>query len=223
MHVCLVNYTPDPLMTIEKAASQCYQSEPNPKGRITRACYLSGHHSVLEHVSFTFEVDGVSRALLAQLTRHRLASFSVKSQRYVDEGNFEYVIPLAANQKGGLGDYCLLMHEVRDLYRRLRDEYGWDAEDARMILPNACCTTLTVTMNLRELVHFCNERMCNRAQWEIRELAYKMAKAVNEATNNAFSYMLVPHCEKIPDFPFCPEGTKCCGKHKTLKEVYHVG
>lgn len=219
MQVKLVAFTPDPLMVIEKAASQCYQSEPDPQGRITKACYLSGHHSVLEHASFTFEIDGVSRALLAQLTRHRLASFSVKSQRYVNEGAFKYVTPPIA-QKVGLHAYDDLMFQIHYLYNHLID-CGWSAEDARMILPNACCTTLTVTMNLRELVHFCNERMCIRAQWEIRELANEMAKAVNEATDNVFAYMLVPHCEKNPQYPFCTQGKKCCGKHKTLKEIYH--
>lgn len=220
MNVKLVAMTPDPLMVIERAACQCYQSEPTPDGKIAKACYKSGHHSVLEHAFFTFEIGGISRACLAQLTRHRLASFSVKSQRYVNEDDFSYVVPqVAANDPDALDDFIATTEEIRDAYERFQQKYHWKNEDARMVLPNACCTSLTMSMNLRELIHFCNERMCTRAQSEIRDLAYFMAEEVNSATNNAFKDWLVPKCMRYKPYNFCTE-RDCCGKSPRLKDVY---
>ena len=221
MKVTLVAMTPNGMQVCEEAACECYQSEPTRDGRIMKACYRSGHHSVLEHCSFTWKIEGISRACLAQLTRHRVgASFSVKSQRYCDESGFGIVTPATIeNNPLALDCYNNVMESITKAYEQLR-LLDIPAEDARMVLPNACTTSLTLTMNLRELIHFCNERMCTRAQWEIRELARKMANAVNEATDNAFATMLVPKCEKNKKYPFCPEAkAKSCGRHKTLAEL----
>ena len=222
MKVTLTRFTPDPVMAIEEAASQCYQSKPNPSGKIMKACYLSGHHSVLEHVSFTWHIEGVSRALLAQLTRHRIGTaFSVKSQRYCSESQFEFVTPpsIIMGSPTSKELYIAAMESAQSYYDALIFA-GFPAEDARMVLPNACCTTLQCAMNLRELIHFCNERLCSRAQWEIRAMCWKMVEAVNEATDNSFDYMLQPKCWSDPEHPFCPEGSKSCGKCPTLEKLY---
>lgn len=218
MKVELISYTQNPLETIEKAASTCYNSEPSPDGKIMMACYCNGHHSVLEHVSFTYQVTGVSRALLAQLTRHRIVSFSVRSQRYCAEDGFGYVIPPSIQQnEKALRVYRQVMENITSGYSLL-SALEIPKEDARFVLPNACETVITFTSNLRELIHICNERLCSRAQWEIRA----MVKAVVAETVKVFPEvkdMLVPKCEVNKKFPYCPE-TQCCGRHKKLKEVY---
>lgn len=219
MKIELVSYTPDPMQTIERAAAVCYDSEPTEDGKIMKACYRNWHYSVLEHANFTFHIEGVSRALLAQLTRHRVGvAFSVRSQRYCEEDNFNYVIPhTIANNDKAEQLYVKCMKDLSDIYAQLVDA-GVPKEDARFVLPNACCTELTLTMNLRELIHFCNERLCTRAQWEIRELALAMKKAVTNVFPDA-TLMLVPKCEKNARYPFCPE-TQCCGRHPKLKDIY---
>lgn len=224
----LVKYTPDPIRTIEEAACQCYQSSPTKGNKIAMACIRNGHQSVAEHATFTFEIEGVSRALLAQLTRHRVGvAFSVKSQRYVKEDQFEYVIPKTVQKDPVVEQYYKnAMAIVQNIYTQLLLD-GIPPEDARFVLPNACATTLTCTMNLRELIHFCHERMCARAQWEIRELANAMRQAVldevNEEDKQFLSEVLVPKCETNLKFPFCTESKReCCGKHKRLEEVYHA-
>ncbi len=226
MKVILTRFTPDPVMAVEEAASQCYQSKPSPSGKIMRACYLSGHHSVLEHVSFTWHIEGVSRALLAQLTRHRIgAAFSVKSQRYCSEDQFGYYEPYQARAESKAvtpelyNTYHKFMDTCQSTYNELVN-LGMRKEDARCVLPNACYTNLQLTMNLRELAHFCNERLCMLAQAEIRELAEMMATTVNDATNSAFSFMLVPKCKIHPDFNFCPESDKrSCHFSPTIDEL----
>lgn len=223
MEVKLMNYTTNPLQNIEEAASTCYNSEPSKTGSITKLCYLSHHESVLEHTSFTFKIYGVSRALMAQLTRHRMASFSVESQRYVDMTGNSAVIPdTISNTPGAMGIYLSALNAARLAYTKLQ-ELGVPNEDARFVLPNACTTVITMTMNLRELIHFCNERLCTKSQWQIRRLAQEIVKVVNEATDNAFDFMLVPKCERNRSYPFCTESKdKTCGKHPRLCEVYRV-
>lgn len=219
MKVELISYTQDPLVTIEKAASTCYDSEPSADGKIMMACYRSGHHSVLEHASFTYRISGVSRSLLAQLTRHRVGdAFSVRSQRYCSEDGFGYVTPpsIQKNEKA-LKLYDQLMDNITSVYTLLAS-LDIPQEDVRFVLPNACETVITFTANLRELIHICNERLCSRAQWEIRAMVQAM---VNE-TVKVFPQckdMLVPKCEKNKVLPYCPE-SQCCGRHKKLKEVY---
>lgn len=216
MNVILTNYTKNSIDTIEQAACNCYNSKP-AGGKIAKSCYKSGHQSVFEFVDFTFHIEGVSRALLAQLTRHRMASFAVRSQRYVNEQHFDYIIPNSIRKEESLlKQYNSLMDNINNFYQ-LACDLNIPKEDARFVLPNACETIIEFKCNGRELIHFMNERLCTRAQWEIRELAQNMKKAVEEIDID-FSKYLVPKCEKNPDLYFCTE-SKSCGKHKILKEV----
>lgn len=218
MQVNLIGYTPNPVMMIETAASKCYDSEPSEKGRIMMACYRSGHHSVLEHAMFNFEIIGVSRSLLAQLSRHRFFSFSVRSQRYCDEDNFGTVVPPSVMKMDtSYNMYNQSISYARGTYKLLKS-LGVPNEDARSVLPNSCETELVASTNLRELIHFCNFRLCTRAQNEIRELAKTMRDLVVEVMPQAKS-MLVPKCEINYPYCFCTE-SNCCGRHPKLKDVY---
>jgi len=215
MKVELVRYTTNPHEAIELAASNCYDSIPN--GKIMNACYKSGHHSVLEFAQFHFHIEGVSRALTHQLVRHRTASFSQRSQRYCSEDGFEFVIPPSIERlDNNIRDlYINTIEEIKNAYEALQT-FDIPNEDARYLLPNACCTTIDVSFDFRNLIHFMNERLCTRAQWEIRELAQKMRDCVIEVFPEAKT-MLVPKCERF-DTAFCPE-IKSCGRHKTLKDL----
>ena len=220
MKVTLTRVTENPIGAIEEAACNCYNSEPTG-GKIMKACYNSGHHSVLEFCDFTFHIEGVSRALTHQLVRHRLASYAQRSQRYCGEGNFDYVIPPSI-QKNEVA--CKIfkdhMNIINNAYINLQS-LGISNEDARYVLPNACETVIEVKMNLRSLIHFMNERLCTRAQWEIRLLALEMKKCIEEQYPELAEY-LVPKCEIHKGMPFCTEH-KSCGRHKTLKEIYEAG
>lgn len=220
MKVTLTHYTDNPLKAIEEAACNCYNSEPTKTGAIAKSCIKSGHLAVTEFADFTFHIDGVSRALLAQITRHRLASFAVRSQRYCDESHPDYVIPPQVQKNPtALSFYKKAMDDAWHSYATLQ-KLGIENEDARMVLPNACHTTMEIKMNLRELMHFMNERLCVRAQWEIRGLAMEMKRLVLE-TCPELEPFLVPKCEINPDFPFCTEHN-CCGRHKRLKDIENV-
>lgn len=210
---------------MEHAAANCYDSEPTKEWRITQACIASGHDSVTEFGSFVFHIEGVSRTLLAQLTRHRHAGYAVRSQRYCDESGFSFVTPPSIVQKKKENKkYERIMEALNDWYKELVEE-GIPKEDARYILPNACCTTLEVTFNFRSLMHFCNLRMCSRAQWEIRELANAMAKLIEMQIDiplygkPVLSKYLVPMCE-THKVPFCEEKS-CCGRHPKLEDLVH--
>ena len=217
MKVTLTRVTENPVGAIEEAASNCYDSEPSG-GKIMKSCYESGHHSVLEFVDFTFHIEGVSRALTHQLVRHRLASYAQRSQRYCSEGNFDYVVPFSIKSNhDAFEEYTELMYSITDVYRILQ-EMGVPNEDARMVLPNACETVIEVKMNFRTLIHFMNERLCLRAQWEIRQMALEMKKAIEEQYPELAKY-LVPKCEIHEGMPFCTEH-KSCGRHLTLKQIY---
>ena len=167
-----------------------------------------GHASTMEHVSFTFGIEGVSRVLTHQLVRHRLASYSQQSQRYVAEHDFEYILPPSIAERPEASErFKALMENIQQAYNDLV-EAGVPKEDARYVLANATETKIVVTMNARSLMHFFNLRCCNRAQWEIRELAYKMlaeAKAVAPLLfkNAGASCVATGHC---------PEGAMTCGK-----------
>ncbi|NLO89164.1 MAG: FAD-dependent thymidylate synthase, partial [Clostridia bacterium] len=171
-----------------------------------------GHLSPFEHVSFTFAVEGVSRALTHQLVRHRIASYSQRSQRYVSEKNFEYIIPhsILKNEKA-LKTYRGIMEKIRDAYREL--EGLVPKEDARYVLPNACETKIVYTFNARSLLNFFRLRCCERAQWEIRELAHRMLEEVREVAPLLFQYAGAP-CEVDGR---CPEGDFSCGKIAQFK------
>lgn len=220
MKVDLVYHTENPIDAIERAASNCYNSSPT-KGRIMMDCYKSGHHSVLEFADFHFHIEGVSRALSYQLVRHRIASFAQRSQRYVEEDNFGFVIPPSVLAKSGAHElYNRIQDTIADAYLELIDIYGIPKEDARYVLSNATNTVIDVKMNLRSLINFCNERLCTRAQWEIRKMADLMAKEVIKV-EPILAEMLVPKCEKHKGFFFCPESKRnCCGRHPHISDIF---
>ena len=211
-------YKCNPLMkVVEQCASVCYDSEPDFHDyRIAKGCAKTGHMSVYEHAYFTFHVAEISRACLAQLTRHRHFSFSVRSQRYCDESTIGYIIPPTVS----IEQYEILMQSYNDSI----DKYafltssGMAKEDARMVLPNAAETELYMSMNARALIEASHLRMCNRAQEEIRTMFGKMKEEV-EQVSPEIAKMMVPQCEVNPSYPFCTE-RESCGRHKTLKEVY---
>lgn len=204
---------------VEQAACVCYNSEPTPEHRIAKACYRDGHWSTLEHISFTFHVKGVSRALLAQLSRHRHISLSVASQRYISyEDGFDYVNPFTKDTDS-YNSFESDMEVLRDYYKKYIHS-GEKTENARAILPNACCTELYLTANARALIEMSSKRLCSRAQMEIREMFQKMKEQVLIYSPEIGEWM-VPQCERNKDYPFCPE-RKSCGKHPKLKEVYKV-
>lgn len=219
--VKLTRITEDPILAIEEAASNCYNSEATGNGKIMKHCIKSGHTSVTEFCDFTFHVEGISRALSHQLVRHRMASYAQRSQRYCSENGFGYVTPKTI-KPGSPAEmiYNDAMDYLSDAYKRLQ-ELGIPNEDARMILPNACETQIEVKMNLRALMNFMNERLCSCAQWEIRELAMKMRDAVVEKVPELAEY-LVPKCEKYgKEFGFCNESkSRSCGRHPRLKEIF---
>lgn len=219
MKVELVRYTNEPILAMESAASNCYNSNPSSTGKIVKQCYNSGHLSVMEFAQFHFHIEGVSRALLAQITRHRTGKFEVRSQRYCIEDGFEYVTPKTiANNKSADTIYENIIGRIQTSYNDLI-LMGVPAEDARMILPNACCTVIDCSFDFRNLMHFFNERLCTRAQWEIRELAQEMKQCVIEVCPELAPYC-VPKCE-INKISFCPEN-KSCGKHKRLEEMIKI-
>lgn len=207
MNVTLMNKPNPELCAI--GAGLCYDAKDPWKA--LRHALENGHESVIEHNTFTFLIDGVSRALLAQLTRHRIASFSVQSQRYVVlSGGFPYVIPKRILELGP-EDVKLFqnqMAQIAEWYDGWINKLGKEgAEDARFVLPNACQTKLLVTMNARELRHFFSLRCCRRAQWEIREMADKMLIACKQEAYDLFANA-GPGCVR----GHCPEGEKSCGQ-----------
>lgn len=190
MKVTLIQATPNPIETIAQIASICYDSDPkNPLG-LVKHLYRNGHLSVFEHIYFTFKIEGISRACSHQLVRHRHCSFTQRSQRYCSEDDFGYVIPPTIQKNGESDSYILSMNAIDWDYAMLT-EAGIPNEDARYVLPNACETSLYLSCNLRELIHMSNERLCRRAQWEIRELVQQMVYCVNAD----LWFMLVPKCK----------------------------
>ena len=207
----LVNYTRNPLQTIADAARICYASNEKKNGdnsKFVAKLFEMGHLSPLEHVSFTFEIQ-CSRACSHQLVRHRLASYSQRSQRYIDESGFDYIIPNSIkNDKLALRVFLDTMDVIKSAYGEIKKVIG-KAEDARFVLPNACSTNLFTTMNVRELLHFFEERTCNRAQWEIRAIANDMLKICHDIIPEIFN---IPgaKCDKLG---YCPEGKMSCGRY----------
>lgn len=251
MNVKLLAYTPAPERAVACAAKLCYAAADidtvmdgltdEKAGSFLDMLTEIGHESPIEHASFTFGIEGVSRSLLAQITRHRLASYSVQSQRYVKESSFEFVVPpeIAAMPEARR-EFLMAMEEDQRHYERLTEllqrkhetEFlaeGLDEkearrkaekkaiEDARFVLPNACATKLICTMNARSLMNFFTHRCCNRAQWEIRELAVEMLKLVREAAPNMFR-KAGPPCLRGS----CPEGKMSCGKMSRVRESFQA-
>ena len=189
-----------------------------------------GHLSPFEHASYTFLLEGISRAMTHQLVRHRVASYSQRSQRYVAHDTFEYIVPPGFEGKTvEIGDGSVVdaeeyfndfMEKSAEVYKRLQSALGGPGEsanqDARYVLPNAVETKIMVTMNARELFHFFGERLCERAQWEIRNTAEEMLAQVKEKTPVIFKG-IGPKCVQ---FGYCPEGKKTCGKFKEKKKQY---
>lgn len=219
MKVTLITHTPEPEKIIASAAKLCYSSsdiESLMKGLTTNKieAFIKkltdlGHQSPLEHCTFTFGIEGVSRSLLAQTTRHRIASYSVKSQRYVKEKQFEYITPPTILENEYLKvKYSTLMKKLQEFYDCAIEE-GVPAEDARFILPNACETKIIMTMNIRSLLHFFEERCCERAQWEIRQVADAMLYMCKEVAPNLFA-KAGASCVRGK----CKEGAMCCGNPK---------
>ena len=249
MNVKLLAYTPQPERTVACAAKLCYSpadidtvmeglTEEKTDSFIHMLTEI-GHESPIEHASFTFGVEGVSRSLLAQLTRHRLASYSVQSQRYVKEAAFEFVVPPEIEAvPEAREEFLRAMEEDQRHYEKLAEllqekhtqafmAEGLDEkaarrkaekkaiEDARFVLPNACATKLICTMNARELLNFFTHRCCNRAQWEIRALATEMLRLVKEAAPHLFE-KAGPPCLRGA----CPEGKMSCGQPERVREQF---
>ena len=185
MNVTLIQSTNRPIDTVCKIASICYDSDPKDPMGLVKHLYRNGHHSVFEHIKFTFKIEGISRACSHQLVRHRHCSFTQRSQRYCNEREFDYVTPESIDENV----MQFIVGRISTSYDILTNHYP--QEDARYILPNACCTELYMSCNLRELIHICNERLCSKAQWEIRELVQKMVELVDPE----LKFMLVPKCK----------------------------
>ena len=218
----LIYITPNAARKIEEIACTCYDSKPTEDYRILKGCMDSGHMSVAEHSDITFKVT-CSRACSHQLVRHRTNKYTQKSQRYVKENNFNYYIPDTIKRNKVYSEfYNKAINQINDAYTQLT-EMGIPAEDARYLLPNACETTIVITMDFRNFFHFLNERLCLRAQKEIRDVAKEMKRLAIEACP-VFKPWCVPKCE-IHNIPFCTESKKnSCGKHKSLEEIaYGIG
>lgn len=231
LRVTLLTHTPNPEKTCALAARTCYSGADMPslqeavaqkdQAAFLRRVMASGHLSVLEHACFTFAVEGVSRSLLAQVTRHRIASFSVQSQRYVSlaEG-FSYIIPPRIRGLGpeAVAEYEEQMAKMHQWYAEWQQKLGAGEganEDARFVLPNACETHITLTMNARELLHFFSLRCCNRAQWEIRAMAREMLRLCKREAPVLFENA-GPACVSGP----CPEGAKSCGQGAQMRQLF---
>ncbi len=215
MQVRLVAHTPEPERTAAAAARLCYSSvsaisilenlTDSEVDRLLNSVIAAGHLSTIEHISFTFAIDGLSRAASHQLVRHRLASYSQQSQRYVSLKAPEYVTPPSIASKPELCEaFQQAMEQSHELYTRLQ-EAGIAAEDARYVLPNATTTRLVMTMNARELIHVSGLRLCQHAQWEIQRLFGKI-KAEVAAVAPILAKHLQPKC--IP-LGYCDERETC--------------
>lgn len=228
LKVALIRHTLSPEETVALGARLCYSKatiddltqrvSAKDQSDFVQKIMGMGHESVLEHASFTFGVEGVSRVLLAQLTRHRLASFSVQSQRYVSyENGFGYIVPpkIEALGEEAKAEYERQMQQMHEWYCAWQEKLGTGEgsnEDARFVLPGACETRLMMTMNVRELRHFFSLRMCSRAQWEIRAMACEMHRLCMEVAPALFADA-GPGCLRGA----CPEGAKSCGKAGEIK------
>lgn len=216
MKVTLLAHTPEPEKLVAAAARLCYSNSDisdimdnfteEKIERFVNKLKDLGHESPLEHVTFTFGIEGISRACSHQLVRHRIASYSQKSQRYVNEWDFGYVTPPAIQDNPQLLEhYNYMMFQINEFYKDLKAA-GLEPEDARFVLPNATKTSLIATMNIRTLLNFFKLRDCNRAQWEIRELSREMMKICKEVAPLLFKDAGAS-CRSGK----CSEGSMSCG------------
>ena len=239
LKVILLNHTKDPEGLIAHAAKLCYSPssveqlkdkiEKSDNRKFIEKLLKLGHLSPLEHVSFNFGVEGISRACSHQLVRHRIASYSQQSQRYVGEHSeknkdseeqiFDFVLPPSIEAAGKSEWFVEKMREIQKWYDELVEALGDSGEkaneDARFILPNAAETKIIITMNARELLHFFSVRCCNRAQWEIRDLATEMLRLARDILPGIFSES-GPNCVAGP----CTEGEMTCGKIDEVREKF---
>lgn len=249
LKVDLIAYTPDAEKLVSAAAKLCYSHTPADEimdnlddeavDRFLNMLMSVGHASPIEHANFTFAIQGVSRALTHQLVRHRHASYSQKSQRYVTEGQFDYIVPPeikaipeaekayiqamenAQKSYDDLAEMLIEKHKQEFMDQGLSEKEAArkaekkGIEDARYVLPNATETMIVVTMNVRELLHFFNVRCCERAQWEIQALANEMLRQCYEVAPILFKNA-GPNCVTGP----CPEGNMSCGKLQEKREFY---
>lgn len=227
MQVTLLSYTPEPDKLVAIAAKQCYSAKiaseikksltDEEVAKFVQKLFDLGHESPFEHVSFTFGISGVSRNLSHQLVRHRIASYSQKSQRYVNEGDMikKCIIPPSIDKNEELKEtFVSLLQNLQNAYD-IFVKAGVKKEDARYILPSACSTDIVVTMNARSLFNFFNHRCCTRAQWEIRLMANLMLKEVKKVAPNIFAKAGAT-CENLG---YCPEGNMSCGRFPTLDKI----
>ena len=250
MKVYLLAHTDIPEKVVASAAKLCYSDSTagelmeglteEKTERFVRTLSEVGHESPVEHASFTFAIEGVSRACLAQITRHRLASFSVQSQRYVRLDDFDYVTPPAVSGDPEIKEiYDEMMRRDAEAYNtisdKLKEKYTREyvgqglsekaaagkaekraIEDARFVLPNACTTQMVMTMNVRSLRHLFQIRCCNRAQWEIHQVADEILKLVYKVAPSLFESS-GPSCVALGR---CPEGKMTCGRFAEVQEYY---
>ncbi|MCK5534146.1 FAD-dependent thymidylate synthase [bacterium] len=234
LKVKFISMTNDAVNLIYSSCRQCYSNkfaadvfckkdEKNIGGDKKKEDFIkkiikSGHESPLEHVSFSFAVEGISRACSHQLVRHRLASYSQQSQRYVRATDFDYVVPFSIkNDPELLKIFEKSIHTCQEDYKRLIELFEAKGiikeqanQDARFLLPMAVETKIVITMNCRELLHFFKVRCCNRTQWELRNLANRMLKITKEKVPCVFE-RAGAKCESLG---YCPEGEKFnCGKY----------
>ena len=249
MKVKLIQYTPQPERVVAMAAKLCYSRagvddidknlDEAEVERFVQMLVDIGHESPIEHVSFTFAVEGISRACTHQLVRHRLASYSQQSQRYVKLEQFEYIVPEEIEKNQAAKEiFIQAMESDQKVYNELveilqtshydqmlstgmsekkakRDSEKKAIEDARYVFPNACETKIIFTMNARTLIHFFKKRCCERAQREIRAMADEMLKEV-KAVAPAMFKNAGPSCIKSA----CPEGSMSCGKIEEIRAKY---
>lgn len=251
MKVTLIAHTPEPERTVAAAAKLCYSpadldtvmdhlTPEKTRSFLTMLGEL-GHESPMEHASFTFGIEGVSRSLLAQITRHRIASYSVQSQRYVRENHFDYVLPPQIEaEPEARAEFIAAMEAAQASYERIaailtekrraenlargmeeraaaRAAEKTAIEDARFVLPGACDTKMMVTMNARALHNFFRHRCCARAQWEIRECARQMLALVLPVAPTLFA-----HCGPPCVTGACPEGKMSCGRAAEVRAEYRA-
>ena len=250
MNVILIAHTPEPEKVVSSSAKLCYSdsgintimeglNEKNIAQYIDMLVSI-GHESVMEHVSFTFGIEGISRACSHQLVRHRIASYSQKSQRYVNEDGFDFITPPAIEEipeakaefdgmiekitesYSKIADILTEKHKVDFMAQGLEEKTALSKarklanEDARFLLPNACETKIVVTMNVRSLFNFFRHRCCNRAQWEIRAVANEMLRQCLAVAPNIFAHA-GPSC--VADGK-CPEGKMSCGKINEVRQYF---
>lgn len=251
MKVTLITHTPEPEKIVAASAKLCYSDsgadtlleglDEEKTQNFVQMLASIGHESPVEHVSFTFGIEGVSRTFLAQITRHRLASYSVQSQRYVKQKNFIYITPPEIeNDEAAKKIFDQSMDQAVSTYNKLADilekkhydqfiSQGIDEktarskaekkaiEDARFVLPNACETKMVVTMNVRSLLNFFRLRCCYRAQWEIKAVADEMLRLCCQAAPSLFKNA-GPSCVKSGK---CTEGKMTCGKYDEVRKFYN--